>query len=187
MCCRQLSHSVWDPPPRRTWTQTFSSLPALLLVGGCTCPLAVFPVSPSVLQNYCPRHAHVAQHSHYCFAVSTGTFFHDGPPPPGVSLFIVHAGRCFRTPWRAVVHFLVHCTGCTAIYPGYGFLSENADFVQRCEEVSLLRVRPKSLPLNEQRWRSKCTSSLPLRATKGKPCQWPRNPRSATTTRLTHM
>ncbi|NJM33423.1 MAG: acetyl-CoA carboxylase biotin carboxylase subunit, partial [Rhodomicrobium sp.] len=34
-------------------------------------------------------------------------------------------------------------TGCSAIYPGYGFLSEKADFRARCREAGLIFRRPE--------------------------------------------
>ena len=33
-------------------------------------------------------------------------------------------------------------TGCDAIHPGYGFLSENADFAQRCADLGIAFIGP---------------------------------------------
>ena len=33
-------------------------------------------------------------------------------------------------------------TGCDAIHPGYGFLSENADFVRKCNEAGITFIGP---------------------------------------------
>jgi acetyl-CoA carboxylase, biotin carboxylase subunit len=54
-----------------------------------------------------------------------------GPPPVGQSYLsipsIIAAGKT---------------TGCEAVHPGYGFLSENADFVRACEENDLVFIGP---------------------------------------------
>ena len=40
-------------------------------------------------------------------------------------------------------------SGCDAIHPGYGFLSENSDFVKACEESGLIFIGPSSAALEK--------------------------------------
>ena len=44
---------------------------------------------------------------------------------------------------------LAKCRGVTAIHPGYGFLSENADFARACEENGILFIGPSSKVLGQ--------------------------------------
>ncbi|MBA2463254.1 MAG: acetyl-CoA carboxylase biotin carboxylase subunit [Actinobacteria bacterium] len=54
-----------------------------------------------------------------------------GPPPAG--------GSYLRIP---AVIAAAETTGCEAVHPGYGFLSENPDFVRACEDNDLVFVGP---------------------------------------------
>lgn len=40
-------------------------------------------------------------------------------------------------------------TGCDSIHPGYGFLSENAEFARLCEQAGIVFVGPKSSVINQ--------------------------------------
>jgi acetyl-CoA carboxylase biotin carboxylase subunit len=54
-----------------------------------------------------------------------------GPPPVSQSYLSIPAIIAAAT-----------TTGCEAVHPGYGFLSENADFVRACEENDLVFIGP---------------------------------------------
>ena len=54
-----------------------------------------------------------------------------GPPPAGQSYLSIPA-----------IIAAAETTGCEAVHPGYGFLSENADFVRSCEEHDLVFIGP---------------------------------------------
>ena len=51
-------------------------------------------------------------------------------------------------------------TGCTYVHPGYGFLSENADFARACEARSSLRCSPESETRRSSPWSDRSTRSL---------------------------
>ena len=44
---------------------------------------------------------------------------------------------------NALLH-VAASTGCTLVYPGYGFLAENANFAERCAEEGLTFVGPSA-------------------------------------------
>src|SRR5438270_14037987 len=56
-----------------------------------------------------------------------------GPPPANQSYLSITAMIAAAT-----------TTGCEAVHPGYGFLSENADFVRACEDNELVFVGPSA-------------------------------------------
>ncbi|MSP68401.1 MAG: acetyl-CoA carboxylase biotin carboxylase subunit [Alphaproteobacteria bacterium] len=54
-----------------------------------------------------------------------------GPPPPSASYLN-----------RPALLEVARATGCDALHPGYGFLSENAGFARACQEAGLIFVGP---------------------------------------------
>ncbi len=66
-------------------------------------------------------------------------------------VWVVKADECYPivgNPIDAYLKFdkiidIANKTGCDAIHPGYGFLSENADFAQACEDNGLIFIGPK--------------------------------------------
>ena len=56
-----------------------------------------------------------------------------GPAAPGLSYLD-----------QAAILFAAEVSGAQAIHPGYGFLSENAGFAQRCEEAGLVFIGPSA-------------------------------------------
>ena len=56
-----------------------------------------------------------------------------GPPPAGQSYLNIPSIIAAAT-----------TTGCEAVHPGYGFLSEKADFVRACEENDLVFIGPSA-------------------------------------------
>src|SRR3974390_1897487 len=56
-----------------------------------------------------------------------------GPPPVGQSYLSIPA-----------IVAAAQTTGSEAVHPGYGFLSENADFVRACEENEIVFIGPSA-------------------------------------------
>ncbi len=67
-------------------------------------------------------------------------------------LWIIKADECYPILGNPVeayldqerIVFLAKKTNCDAIHPGYGFLSENADFAQLCEDNDITFIGPKA-------------------------------------------
>jgi acetyl-CoA carboxylase biotin carboxylase subunit len=74
-----------------------------------------------------------------------------GPPPAGQSYLSIPAVVAAAT-----------TTGCEAVHPGYGFLSENADFVRACEENDLVFIGPPASVM--ERMGDKAVAKAEMRA-----------------------
>src|SRR5262245_19066437 len=80
-------------------------------------------VSPVAVYSEADRHSlHVAQADRSILL---------GPPPAAESYLN-----------RAAILKAAHDTGAEAIHPGYGFLSENADFAEDCEKNGIVFLGP---------------------------------------------
>src|SRR5437868_3545961 len=80
-------------------------------------------VSPVAVYSEADRHSlHVGQ-------ADTAVLL--GPPP---------AAKSYLN--QAAILEAARKTGAEAIHPGYGFLSENADFAQACEDAGLVFLGP---------------------------------------------
>jgi acetyl-CoA carboxylase biotin carboxylase subunit len=74
-----------------------------------------------------------------------------GPPPAAQSYLSIPA-----------IVAAAKTTGCEAVHPGYGFLSENADFVRACEENDLVFIGPPADVM--ERMGDKAQAKLEMRA-----------------------
>src|SRR6266853_1478228 len=74
-----------------------------------------------------------------------------GPPPAAQSYLSMPA-----------IVAAAKTTGCDAVHPGYGFLSENADFVRACEENELVFIGPPADVM--ERMGDKAQAKLEMRA-----------------------
>lgn len=53
-----------------------------------------------------------------------------------------------------------HVTGCDAVYPGYGFLAENADFVKACRDEELIFIGPSPETMELMGSKSRARSTM---------------------------
>jgi acetyl-CoA carboxylase biotin carboxylase subunit len=74
-----------------------------------------------------------------------------GPPPVGQSYLSIPA-----------IIAAAETTGCEAVHPGYGFLSENADFVRACEDNDLVFIGPSAEVM--ERMGDKAQAKVEMRA-----------------------
>src|SRR5437762_8244948 len=74
-----------------------------------------------------------------------------GPPPVDQSYLSIPA-----------IIAAAETTGCEAVHPGYGFLSENADFVRACEEIDLVFIGPPAEVM--ERMGDKVRAKMEMRA-----------------------
>jgi acetyl-CoA carboxylase biotin carboxylase subunit len=74
-----------------------------------------------------------------------------GPPPASESYLRIPA-----------LIAAAETTGCEAVHPGYGFLSENADFVRACEENDLVFIGPTADAI--ERMGDKAQAKIEMRA-----------------------
>ena len=51
--------------------------------------------------------------------------------------------------WQRIID-AARATGAQAIHPGYGFLSENEDFAQACQDAGLVFIGPPADPTHPQ-------------------------------------
>src|SRR6478752_174865 len=74
-----------------------------------------------------------------------------GPPPAAKSYLSI----------PAIVE-AAGTTGCEAVHPGYGFLSENADFVRACQDNDLVFIGPSAAVM--ERMGDKANAKAEMRA-----------------------
>lgn len=75
------------------------------------------------------------------------------PFDDALSLHVRAADECYEIPGRGARAYLdieaviaaAKATGCDALHPGYGFLSENALLARRCAEEGIIFVGPSPI------------------------------------------